>query len=388
MATVAGLAHVRPFRAHFSAARLPLAAVWTSSQQVVVVSAATRAARLPPRISGYCSVVPNPLFSSYRAGENRVTSSTLAVFERIDLALMQELLATATSAGAELTTVTFDNQVVGDASVPDARISARFTWWFETKTTRGGYAGEGRDRAQVRRHCAQLAGEPEAWLFVLTPDPARPPWFDELDGVPDEARDRVLWVGFRDLADAIRAVTSDPTRVVGEQSRFLLNELVALYEMDGLLTTDDTVVVAARVAWPEYQRFAAYVCQPNRSFRVGLTHLGFYAHGAIQPLVPRIRDHLVAVHLTGEEANRRRNAGGATVADLIEELLADGSRSEGLFYDVLLLSGPDEPDTVCLDHLVVNDTVAASGRRWAWTLQHRYTQLSRLGSGVTRTSQL
>jgi hypothetical protein len=82
--------------------------------------------------------------------------------------------------------------------------------------------------------------------------------------------------------------------VIGEQSRFLLNELVALYEMDGLLTTDDTVVVAARVAWPEYQRFAAYVCQPNRSFRVGLTHLGFYAHGAIQPLVPRIRDHLVA----------------------------------------------------------------------------------------------
>jgi len=143
MATVAGLAHVRPFRAHFSAARLPLAAVWTSSQQVVVVSAARRAARLPPRVSGYCSVVPNPLFSSYRAGENRVTSSTLAVFERIDLALMQELLATATSAGAELTTVTFDNQVVGDASVPDARISARFTWWFETKTTRGGYAGRG-----------------------------------------------------------------------------------------------------------------------------------------------------------------------------------------------------------------------------------------------------
>jgi hypothetical protein len=92
--------------------------------------------------------------------------------------------------------------------------------------------------------------------------------------------------------------------------------------------------------------------------------------------------------LTGEEANRRRNAGGATVADLIEELLADGSRSEGLFYDVLLLSGPDEPDTVCLDHLVENDTVAASGRKCAWTLQHRYTQLSRLGSGVTRTSQL
>ena len=27
----------------------------------------------------------NPLFSTYRGGENRVTSSTLALFDRIDL---------------------------------------------------------------------------------------------------------------------------------------------------------------------------------------------------------------------------------------------------------------------------------------------------------------
>lgn len=46
--------------------------------------------------------MPNPLLSSYRAGENRVTSSTMAVFERIDLALVQEVLAAATGAGAEL----------------------------------------------------------------------------------------------------------------------------------------------------------------------------------------------------------------------------------------------------------------------------------------------
>jgi hypothetical protein len=35
--------------------------------------------------------VPKPLLSAYRTGENRVTSSTMAVFERIDLALVQEL---------------------------------------------------------------------------------------------------------------------------------------------------------------------------------------------------------------------------------------------------------------------------------------------------------
>lgn len=76
----------------------------------------------------------NPLFSTYRGGENRVTSSTMAVFERIDLSLVTELLEGATGAG-ELDAVTFDNQVTTDASVPDARISGHFTWWFEPKPT-------------------------------------------------------------------------------------------------------------------------------------------------------------------------------------------------------------------------------------------------------------
>jgi hypothetical protein len=34
-----------------------------------------------------------PLFSTYRAGENRVTASMLAVFERIDLSNLERLLA-------------------------------------------------------------------------------------------------------------------------------------------------------------------------------------------------------------------------------------------------------------------------------------------------------
>ena len=37
-----------------------------------------------------------PLFSTYRQGENRVTSSLLAVFERIDLSAVARLLGAAT----------------------------------------------------------------------------------------------------------------------------------------------------------------------------------------------------------------------------------------------------------------------------------------------------
>jgi hypothetical protein len=235
------------------------------------------------------TVVAAPLLSTYQAGENRVTASTMAVFERLDLGLVQELLGAATGSGEELRAVTFENQVVASSSVPDGRISARFTWWFETKTERGAYTTDGRSRRQLREHTRLLEGDPEALLFVLTPDLVRPAWFDDLNGVAEDVQPRVLWVSFRDLADHITAAIEDPARLQGEQTRFLLAELVALYEHDGLLTADDTVIVAAQAAWPEYQQFNAYVCQPDRAFRGGLTHMGFYTNGAIQPLIPRIR---------------------------------------------------------------------------------------------------
>ena len=317
-----------------------------------------------------------------------MTSSTLAVFERIDLALVQDLLDAACG-GVDLQAVRFENQVAQSAgSVPDARISGRFTWWFETKTVPGIYAAEGHGRQQARLHAKQLAGDPDARLFILTPDPARPTWFGQLNGIDPAVRDRVLWLSFRDLADAIDAVIADPARVIGEQTRFLLHELIALYETDGLLTTDDTVIVAARRAWPEYQHTGAYICQPGRAFRDGLTHLGFYADSAIQPMIASIRAHYSSVSFTIEEAARRRAEGQAEVADLIEDLLGQGTRAADEPYGVLLLSGPDSPGTVHLSHPVINDILTENGRAWGWTLSQRYTSLSRLQSGVTKTSEL
>lgn len=332
-------------------------------------------------------MVRAPLLSTYRTGENRVTASTIAVFERIDLALVQELLGAATGSGDELRTVTFENQSVHAGSTPDARISGRFTWWFETKTARGAYASEGHARHQLRQHSRLLGGDPEALLFVVTPDPFRPSWFEVLDGVDAAVRERVLWFSFSDLAELVKEAISDPKRVLGEQTRFLLAELVALYESDGLLTADDTVVVAARAAWPEYKELAAYVCQPERSFREGLTHFGFYADGAVQPLVPRIRRHFPAVLFTLEEASAREAAGEVELAGLIEHTLGAGTRVEGESYGVLLLSARDDPDTVRLEGTIVNDTRTTSGRNWAWTLSQRYTSLDALRRARS-TSQL
>ena len=57
----------------------------------------------------------SPLFSTYRQGENRVTSSMLAVFERIDLSLLETLLAGAAGEAGAIQMVSFVNQPVGMA---------------------------------------------------------------------------------------------------------------------------------------------------------------------------------------------------------------------------------------------------------------------------------
>jgi hypothetical protein len=93
-----------------------------------------------------------------------------------------------------------------------------FSWWFETKTEIDAYAGEGHSRAQQRKHSMVLR-DPGALLFVITPDPVRPAWFDKLDGLANEAfGERILWFSFSDLPEAIDKLITDPARVVGEQT--------------------------------------------------------------------------------------------------------------------------------------------------------------------------
>jgi hypothetical protein len=62
--------------------------------------------------------------------------------------------------------VSFVNQPTGHgASVPDARISASFAYWFELKTVRNAFRPD-----QLREHVANLGttGGDER-LFVVTP---------------------------------------------------------------------------------------------------------------------------------------------------------------------------------------------------------------------------
>jgi hypothetical protein len=281
---------------------------------------------------------------------------------------------------ASLEMVSFTNQPPGKRSVPDARISARFAYWFEIKTTRSTLNSH-----QLSEHLANLSGEGDERLFVVAPDAEQP------DGIAALSDPRVVWFNFRSLYDAIDAAVSDPAGTVSEQARFLLRELQALLIEDDLVDTDDVVVVAARFAYPEYLKRSVYVCQAERAFRGGLTHMGFYANSAIRPHVPRIRYREDLVTFTREEAAARQAGSDidCLVGEVIGTLLDDGPREEGQQYQVFLLSGPEDPDTVRLAQPITNDTVTESGRAWAWTMGQRYVSLAGLTRpGVTVTSQL
>jgi hypothetical protein len=55
---------------------------------------------------------------------------------------------------------------------------------------------------------------------------------------------------------------------------------------------------------------------------------------------------------------------------------------------VIVLTKATDPETRTLAAPIINDTTAKGGKPWAWTLGQRYTSLTKLTSGVTRTSQL
>jgi hypothetical protein len=120
--------------------------------------------------------------------------------------------------------------------------------------------------------------------------------------------------------------------------------------------------------------------------------MGFYALGAIQPIIARILDQrpesvtfdtaTIEILRDGTEIDRR-------IAEAIAATLKLGIRTEGLPYRVFVLSRNKEEGSVTLNGPIMNTTKAASGRTWAWTLAQRYTRIGSLVTpGISTTADL
>ena len=147
----------------------------------------------------------------------------MAVFQRLELSLLERLLG-AVSGDSALQLVSFVNQPPGEGhSIPDARMTGNFDYWFETKTVPNAL-----HEPQMEEHYSNLKpGATEQRLFFVTPDPEPPAL---LDAYKDDKR--VGWFNFITLSDAIDKTLEEDTTYVSEQARFLLRELQKLFVED------------------------------------------------------------------------------------------------------------------------------------------------------------
>lgn len=313
----------------------------------------------------------NSIFSTYSTGENRVTASVLAVLRSLSLGRIERLLG-ALLEQSEFELVKFHNQLSeGGAGVPDAMILASCRLLVETKVVR-----ETVEKPQIERHLARLDDATEAMqlLLVLTPDDERPRALDEFQD------QRLAWSSFSTLDQAIDELLDDPHEVVSEREAFLLRELQSMFEAEGLLANpNDVVVVAARNAWPEYNEFHAYICQPNRGFRQ-VSRMGFYSKQQIYPCVPKILE----VH---DDVIMRTGHYEGELGKLVDYILSHSMRLNDEHYKVFLLSAPDDPETIQLPNPIPNDKRDKSGKGTAFTMGQRYVASTDLLAAQT-TSDL
>jgi hypothetical protein len=215
---------------------------------------------------------------------------------------------------------------------------------------------------------------------------------DEVNEIEDE---RIVWVNFDSLVDTVETVLERDVgsaeasmSVPTEREAFLLRELIRfIYDEDLVSGKEDRVlVVAARKAWPEYEKHGLYFCQPNRSFKP-VSYMAFYRDGEIKPAVPKVTDSIESIELTEDAVSKNTDLSSLQREQLLEavaQLREEGSERYGETQKVIFLQ-----DGIELRHAVENDKTASdSDRTVAFVQGHRYVSFSKLQEEPSYTSEL
>ncbi|MEI4273195.1 hypothetical protein TEK04_15825 [Klenkia sp. LSe6-5] len=147
------------------------------------------------------------------------------------------------------------------------------------------------------------------------------------------------------------------------------------------------VVVPAAEAWPLYQTVAAYVCQPGRYFQP-VSHVAFYAGGAIQPQVAKIVDRMDHVPWTPQEISRlraTRHPRDLRLAHVIKAARSAGWTGDQ--YQVFLLTSDSDPPGSGHVSLASQVEHGRRGRGSAYVQRQRYVAVDALEQATT-TSDL
>ena len=323
------------------------------------------------------------LFSTFRQGENRVTSTFLAVLQRLSLPNIDRIIG-ALLEDTSFGLVSFDNQPRMKASIPDARIRTGPTIWIETKTSPGAV-----DLDQIRRHLEGLGNGEH--LLLLTPD----------DSEPKGLSAKVVWSNFRTLAGAVEDILGDENKPPSEneppseREAFLLREFILMLRQDGLLDSAEprVMVLGARMAWPMYKDLSVYRCslnKPMQPLKEKSDHLAFYVAGQIESLVPKVRSVLEAIDMTQAEEIESLGSNQRILAEELQKKIVHQKQSHEFSqaFKVMFLSEPDNDDTVKLVGPIINDKTDKNGKPTPFTFgQPRYVTLESLKK-ARKTSEL
>lgn len=306
--------------------------------------------------------MPTPLFSTYRQGENRVTSTLLGVLQRLSLPNIDRILQALLEDDFSL--VTFENQPKGRKTVPDARIGTRPAIWIETKTARNAVRLE-----QITGHAEVLSsGET---LLLLTPDDTRPKRLDDIR--PPSLRDRISWSNFHVLASAIEEILRNEQEPPSEHEAFLLREFVLMLQHDGLLgsTTPRVMVLAARDAWPMYKLLGVYRCSVDKpmSSSKNPDRMAFYVAGEIMPRVPRIKSVIESIDMNRSEEIESLASGQRELAVELKGRIQRHKQHHEFnrAFKIMFLSEHDDYETVRLEKPILNNKKDKHGKAVPYT---------------------
>ena len=300
--------------------------------------------------------MPTNLFSTYRQGENRVTSTFLAVLERMSLPIIDRLLGNLLREPT-FRALTFRNQVRVPGGVPDARIMPGEQIWIETKT-----AEKPANSEQITNQLRGIGQRGGGRFLLLTPDFAEPDFLKTLG-----FGNQVIWNNFTSLSEEIQRILNDAVSPPTEREAFLLREFVSMMRDDGLLSMPDERVLvraAGKWAWSVYRALSVYTCVPKEVFRPS-GHFAFYANKEIKPLVPKILDIPAIEEITivdrseidRLEGEQRRLA--LRLHDRINVLSSESDTSWlpefTLPHKVVFLAEPEDADTLKLPSPVLHE---------------------------------
>jgi len=326
----------------------------------------------------------NSIFSTYSTAENRVTSTILAVFEKLNSSTVTRILQVLME-DSTIELIEYENQVKFSDSVPDGRIKGMFDYIIETKVVPNTI-----NKKQIINHCGLLMYD-FSRLLVLTPDFDYPKTLKELDS---KYTDKIIWGNFDKILEGINSVLQESILLI-DREKFLLLELKE-FIINQRLTAEDysqkALIISAGFAWGFYKKYSIYRCQANRTFQQS-SYMGFYADGQIKEYFPRILGYIDSLNIQTDNLdtigiNTVNGANEQSILKKINEIKSKLQPNEwNENYKYIVLTGINDEETFKNTNPIVNDKTSYSDKGTAFVQKQTYLNINKL-KGIKYTSEL